>query len=569
VAVLTAVACSVLTQYGIKILVDVLATPPSIAPIWRALAFLTLLIAADNLLWRLAGFIASVTFVRVTGDLRRDLFRHVTGHSLTFFADRLPGTLSSRITAISNAAFALGNMMIWNIIPPIAATVLAIGLLATVSATMSIVLVVTAGLMVTAMFWLAAAGGPLHHDFADRSAAVDGEMVDVISNMPLVNAFGGHRREHQRFEHIVEKEMSARQRSLLYLEKLRLAHAAITIILAVGILAWAVSLWQRGNVTAGDVVLTCTLALAVLNATRDLAVALVDATQHMARISEALPLLLEQHALRDHPKAKPLQHRPSSVVFEDVSFSYPGRKRGFSDFTLRLDPGERVGLIGPSGGGKSTLFALLQRLYDVQSGRILIDGQDIRRVTQESLRESIAVVPQDVSMFRRTLMENIRYGRPSATDQMVRAAAQAARCDFIEALPDGFATLVGERGTKLSGGQRQRIAIARAFLKESPLLLLDEATSALDSDSEELVREALSELMVGRTVIAIAHRLSTLQSFNRIIGLVAGRIVEDGPVEHLAVSGGVYSRFAQQQFNHKPGNVIAMGRERTKHASHA
>ncbi len=564
IAVLAAVACSVFTQYGLKILVDVLAMTPATAPVWTALALLVVLIAADNLLWRLAGFVGSFTFVGVTGDLRRDLFRHVTGHSLTFFADRMPGTLSSRITAISNAVFAVSNMAIWNLIPPCAATFIAVALLATVSLPMAAVLMLIAGAMVFAMFWFAAAGKPLHHDFADKAAAIDGEMVDVISNMPLVNAFGGQRREHRRFEKIINSEMKARRGSLLYLEKLRLVHAIVTIVLAIGVLAWAIMLWQRGAATAGDVVLTCTLALSILHATRDLAVALVDATQHMARLSEALPLLLVPHDLKDHPDAKPLVHRPSSVKFENVSFNYSDGRRVFANFNLRLEPGQRVGLIGPSGGGKSTLFALLQRLYDVQKGRILIDGQDIKRVTQESLRESIAVVPQDVSLFRRTIMENIRYGRPSATDQMVRAAAHAARCDFIEGLPDQFQTLVGDRGVKLSGGQRQRIAIARAFLKEAPLLLLDEATSALDSDSEELIHEALEELMEGRTVIAIAHRLSTLDSFDRIIALEGGQIAEDGPAERLLFSDGIYSRFAKQQFGFTPTNVVPMARELVK-----
>ena len=195
------------------------------------------------------------------------------------------------------------------------------------------------------------------------------------------------------------------------------------------------------------------------------------------------------------------------MKFEHVDFRYPDGRRIFEDFNLSFRPGERVGLVGHSGGGKSTLFALLQRFYDVQAGRILIDGQDIARVTQESLREAIGVVPQDISMFHRSVMENIRYGRPEATDDEVLEAAFAARCDFIEDLPAGMRTIVGERGVKLSGGQRQRIAIARAFLKDAPLLLLDEATSALDSESEEAIREALGRLMNGRTVIAIAHRL--------------------------------------------------------------
>ena len=212
-------------------------------------------------------------------------------------------------------------------------------------------------------------------------------------------------------------------------------------------------------------------------------------------------------------------------------------------------PGERIGLVGPSGGGKSTLFALLQRFYDAQGGRILIDGQDIARVTQESLREAIGVVPQDISLFHRSVMENIRYGRPDSTDDEVLDAAFAARCDFIEDLPNGMRTLVGDRGMRLSGGQRQRIAIARAFLKNAPLLLLDEATSALDSESEEAIREALSRLMHGRTVIAIAHRLSTVRNFDRIVVLEAGKVVQDGPPDVLFHREGVYRRLVQREMD--------------------
>jgi ATP-binding cassette subfamily B protein len=197
--------------------------------------------------------------------------------------------------------------------------------------------------------------------------------------------------------------------------------------------------------------------------------------------------------------------------------------------------------VGPSGGGKSSLFALIQRFYEVRGGRILIDGQDIAGVTRESLRAAIAVVPQDPSMFHRSAMENIRYGRSDATDAEVVEAAVFAKCrDFIEALPHGFATIVGNRGAKLSGGQRQRIAIARAFLRDAPLLLLDEATSALDSESEEAIHDALERLMCGRTVIAIAHRLSTVRNFDRIIVLQAGQVIQDGPPDHLMRQEGVY-----------------------------
>jgi ATP-binding cassette subfamily B protein len=545
-AVLSAVACSVSTQYGVKHLVDVLSNGVN-AGVWTAFLLLGSLIAADNLLWRVAAWTSNFAFVGVTGDLRRDLFRHLTGHSPGYFADRLPGMLTSRVTATSNAVFTAENMFVWNVLPPCAATVAAIALVRTISLPMAAGLALIAGIMVTIMFRLAAAGRPLHHDFARKAATVDGEMTDVVTNMPLVRAFGGFFREHRRFDATVEREMEARRRSLFYLEKLRIFHAVVTILLALGLLAWALILWQHGDATTGDVVLACTLGLSVLHATRDLAVALVDITQHVARLSEAVATLLVPHELRDHPEAQPLIKRGASVKFEHVHFRYGDGQQIFEDFNLSFRPGERVGLVGHSGGGKSTLFALLQRFYDVQDGRILIDGQDVARVTQESLREAIGVVPQDISLFHRSVLDNIRYGRPDASDDEVLEAAIAARCDFIEALPEGVHTIVGERGVKLSGGQRQRIAVARAFLKDAPLLLLDEATSALDSESEEAIREALGRLMRGRTVVAIAHRLSTVRNFDRIVVLQLGKAIQDGPPDRLMRQEGLYRQLVQRE----------------------
>jgi len=547
-AVVAAVACSVGTQYGVKNLVDSLTAGSSQANnVWLAFAFLMSLIAADNLLWRVASWTASFTFVGVTGDLRRDMFRHLTGHAPSYFSDRLPGMLTSRITATSNAVFTVENMFVWNVLPPCIATVSAILLIGTVSLAMSAGLIVIAGIMLMAMFRLAAAGKPLHDDFADKAAAVDGEMVDVISNLPLVRAFCGLSYEHDRFDATVERELDARGRSLRYLEKLRLLHAVVTIVLTIALMAWAIALWQNGAATTGDVVLVCTLGLSILSATRDLAVALVDVTQHVARLTEAIATLLLPHELKDHPEAEPLIRSGAAVAFNNVAFHYPGGAQVFEKFSLRIQPGQRVGLVGHSGGGKSSLFALLQRFYDIQRGSVMIDGQDISRVTQQSLREAISVVPQDISLFHRSIMENIRYGRPNATDDEVLRAAIAARCDFIENLPEGMSTMVGDRGIKVSGGQRQRIAIARAFLKDAPILLLDEATAALDSDSEEAIREALSRLMRGRTVIAIAHRLATLRNFDRVVVLQGGRIIEDGPPDILVQGRGPYRELVARE----------------------
>lgn len=544
-----AVACSVGTQYGVKFLVDALAAGPAHNGVWLAFGFLVDLIAADNFLWRIASWIASFTFVGVTGDLRRDIFRHLTGHAPGYFSDRLPGMLTSRITATSNAVFTLENMFVWNVMPPCIATVAAIALIGTVSPAMAAGLTLIAGAVVIAMFRIAAAGKPLHDEFADKAAAVDGEMVDVIDNMSLVRAFGGLDYEHERFDATVNRELTARGRSLRYLERLRLTHAAITVVLTIGLLAWAIKLWQQGGATTGDVVLVCTLGLSILHATRDLAVALVDVTQHMARMSEAIATLLVPHELRDHPEAEPLVKSGAVIAFNNISFGYPGGTQLFEKFNLRLHSGQRVGLVGQSGGGKSSLFTLLQRFYDVQQGSITIDGQDVSKITQQSLRDAISVVPQDISLFQRSIMENIRYGRPTATDDEVLRAAIAARCDFVEDLPDGLETMVGDRGLKLSGGQRQRIAIARAFLKDAPILLLDEATAALDSESEEAIREALARLMRGRTVIAIAHRLTTLRNFDRVIMLQSGRIIEDGSPDRLMQGQGPYRELVTREMN--------------------
>ncbi|MEP9375350.1 ABC transporter ATP-binding protein [Aquabacter sp. CN5-332] len=538
-AVLGAVACSVSTQYGVKVLVDTLsAGRDAAAGPWFAFAFLVGLIAADNLLWRVASWIGSHAFVRVTGELRSDLFRHLTGHAPSYFTERKPGVLTSRITATSNAAFQIENMTVWNVLPPCFATVGAIIYLALVSPLMAGVLLLIAAAMMAVMTRMAASGRPLHHSFADKAAAVDGEMADVVGNMALVRSFGGIAREHSRFDTTVGEEMKARRRSLLYLEKLRLTHALLVVVTTLGLLAWAILLWESGKASPGDVVLVCTLGLSVLSATRDLAVALVDVTQHMARLSEAIGTLLSPHELHEHPEASTLVPCGSRITFENVSFRYPNGRKVFEGLDLTIEAGQRVGLVGRSGGGKSTLVALMQRFYAVNSGHIFIDGHDISRATEESLRSAISVVPQDTALLNRSLLENIRYGRPHATDEEVWQAAIDARCrPFIQNLPNGLDTIVGDRGIKLSGGQRQRIAIARAFLKDAPILILDEATSALDGESEEAIREALERLMIGRTVITIAHRLSTLRGFDRILVMQDGGVVEDGAPGDLRHDG--------------------------------
>jgi ATP-binding cassette subfamily B protein len=549
-SVLVAVTASVSTQYGMKYLIDIVAAGQQAAgnAVWGAFAVLCGLVAADNLSWRVGGYAAHRSFVAVTGDIRRDLFRHLAGHAPTYFAERLPGALASRITSTANAAFTVENTGAWNVLPPSVALVLSICFIGSVNLALAGTLTAISAVLGALVYQMARRGSERHREYAREAAGVDGELVDIIGNFNVVRAFGATFREQRRVSERMDGEMGARRRSLYYLEHIRLVHAILTAILTAGVVAWGILLWQHGQAKVGDLVLITSLAFGILHGTRDLAVALVDLTQHVARLEEAISTLLTPHELKDRPDALPLPAGPGKVTFEQVRFAYPGRPAVLKDFDLVIAPGQRVGLVGFSGAGKSTVLALLQRFYDVSGGRICVDGHDIRDVTQDSLRNVMAVVPQDISLFHRSVLENIRYARPDATEAEVLAAADMAHCrDFIEAMPDGFETMVGDRGVKLSGGQRQRLAIARALLKNAPILLLDEATSALDTESEQAIQHALDRLMSGRTVIAIAHRLSTLQSFDRIIVMDKGRILDDGSPAVLAARPGPYRELLRKQ----------------------
>ncbi|PLZ02515.1 ABC transporter [Burkholderia sp. WAC0059] len=567
-SVFAAVGCALASQYAIKHLIDVLGGGRHHpGPLWSAFAILVGLIAADNLLWRIGGWFASHTFVAVTGDLRRDLFQYLSGHSPTYYAEKQPGTLASRITATSNAIYTVENTTAWNVLPPCIAVMGAIVMIISVNPLMAAGLLICSAILSVILYKLAGRGSARHHFYATRAAAVDGELVDVISNMALVRAFGMTFREQKRFASTVQDELDAREGSLLYLEKLRLLHAVITALLSAGLLGWALLLWNQGRATSGDIVLVSSLGFTILHGTRDLAVALVDVTQHIARLAEAVQTLLEPHGMPDRDDATELVPQGGRVAFESVTFAYPGRKPILDHFDLNIAPGQRVGLIGKSGAGKTTVLALLQRFYEVQGGAIRIDGQDIASVTQESLRRTIALVPQDISLFHRSIYENIAYGRPDASREDVLAAAREARCaEFIEAMPEGYETIVGDRGVKLSGGQRQRVAIARAILKDAPILLLDEATSALDSASEEAIQQALDRLMVGRTVIAIAHRLSTLQNFDRIIVMSTGKVIDDGNPDELRNRPGLYRDLLAKQ--HGKGATLHLGGKKTDEKQH-
>jgi ATP-binding cassette subfamily B protein len=278
-----------------------------------------------------------------------------------------------------------------------------------------------------------------------------------------------------------------------------------------------------------------------------MALALIDMAQQFGFIEETLAVIGQPRTVCDLPHANPLAPDAGSITFKDVTFAYPGRPDAVQRISLHIPAGQKIGIVGASGAGKSTLVHLIQRLHDVHTGGISIDGQNIAAVTQDTLRGALAVVPQEIALLHRSILENIRFARPDARDEEVYTAARLAACDFIEHLPEGYDTVVGERGVRLSGGQRQRVGIARAFLKDAPIIILDEATSALDTESEARILDAIVNVMADRTVISVAHRLSTLTSFERIIVLDAGKIAEDGSVAELRRRGGLFDRMWRAQ----------------------
>lgn len=483
---------------------------------------------------RIGNFASVYLEPRVMRDLMQTSFEYLMGHSYNFFVHNFTGSLVRRVNRIARSFERATDILIFTLIP----LVVALG-----GITLILFLrhrLLGAAFLIWMCFFLTIQYGltrwkqKYNVEMAERDSAVTGALSDSITNDATVKLFTGKKHEEQRFYTTAEQLRKSQSFVWSIDEWTNVVQGALFIVIEFILMYSAIHLWSDGKLSIGDFALIQAYIITSFhhlwnfgNSFRKLYEAFADAT-------EMVEILDTPHEIQDIRNARHLQVTQGIIEFRDVQFSFQQTRRVLNNFTLTIHGKEKVALVGPSGAGKSTVAKLLFRFHDIDDGEILIDGKNIARVTQNSLREHIALVPQEPILFHRTLMENIRYGRRNASDQEVVEAAKKAYChEFINQFPDGYNTYVGERGVRLSGGERQRVAIARAILKNAPILVLDEATSSLDSESEALIQKALATLMRDKTVIVIAHRLSTIMQMDRIVVIEQGTVTMAGTHDEL------------------------------------
>lgn len=495
----------------------------------------------------------SVYKLEINGDyqLSRLCFDTLSNQSMTFHNSRFGGSLVSQTSRFVSGYSGLVDVVTYSLWPTLASIVLTVGILAPIAPLFVAILVVMLVLYVVIAYGMYRRILPLSAEASRAQNKLSGVLSDAVTNILAVKTYGREDYERGLFTTADREAMAAENVNMRATMRRGFTTSALitAIMFVVSIFVVGGNAWF--GISAGTLVMMFTY-------TYNLTMRFNYFNSMMQRINRALGDAAEMTRVLDEPtlvaddaNAKPLAVTEGRIDFENLRFRYPDAPKDdyvFEDLNLHIPAGQRVGLVGRSGSGKTTLTKLLLRLDDVQEGRVLVDGQDVSHCTQQSLRRQVAYVPQEALLFHRSIRENIAYGKPDATDEEIRRAAEEANTlEFIERLPDGFDTMVGERGVKLSGGQRQRVAIARAILVDAPILVLDEATSALDSESEALVQGALKNLMRGRTSIVVAHRLSTVASLDRIVVLAHGEVVEDGTHHELVERGGEYASLWNRQ----------------------
>lgn len=499
---------------------------------------------------RLQGWLSYKHFPVLKANIRKQVFKYVKGHSYEYFSNNFAGNIANKLSTLPESIELLLETAMFCFTPLIVMTILTTILLYKTSPFFALILVIWLILhAVITGFFLKKINirAEIHAESVSR---LTGVLVDSLTNIFNVRMFARGIHEDSYFARHQEEEVKKNRAARATIEIMKVLQSFISISFIFSVIFLLVHGWQAGWVTIGDFTFISMSCFLVIGMVWYNSFQLTLFAREMGKINAALNLISIGHGIKDAPEAQTLAVNKAEIIFDKISFAYRHNQNVFDELAITIPPGQKVGLVGFSGSGKSTLVNLLLRFYDVQSGRILIDGQDISKVTQDSLRNQISMIPQDPTLFHRSLMDNIRYGRLEASDEEVIKAAKLAHCsEFINKLEKGYDTLVGERGTKLSGGQRQRIAIARAILKNAPILILDEATSSLDSITEKLIQDSLRLLMKDKTTLIIAHRLSTLSAVDRILVFENGKIIQDGPLKKLLKETGHFKQLWNMQID--------------------
>ena len=500
--------------------------------------------------WRLVLYLVWTFETALQRDLHSRCFSKLTNQTMFFHANKFGGSLVSQTNKLNGAVERFWDTIFWSILPLVISLAGSIIILSTLIWQYALFLFIFSIIFSIAVYFGSRPMAKLSEKEAKASNKVSGQLADMVSNILAVKSSGAESLEQKRFSKTVSSWRSASLGTMRGFLKVSTVYSTINTIIKIGAIAFAVYAAQHNLVSVASVYLIITYTGSVAHELWNMNGIMRSYNRIIGDAHEMVGILKTPTTLVDRSDKK-LKIKRGGIIMDNVTFTHDEGQGDtlFHDFSLHIQPGEKIGLVGSSGSGKTTLTKLLLRFADIDSGKITIDSQDIAEVTQASLRQQIAYVPQEPLLFHRSVRENIAYSRPDATDtEIEKAAKKAGAYDFIVKLQDGFNTLVGERGVKLSGGQRQRIAIARAILKDAPILVLDEATSALDSESEALIQKSLETLMKNRTSIVIAHRLSTIAKLDRIIVLENGRIVEDGSHDQLlAKKRGVYAKLWARQ----------------------
>lgn len=503
-----------------------------------------------HLLWRVSGFVGIHLVVGVENNVYRQLFSYLMEHSVGYFQNRFAGNLSSKVSTTASAVDSVLCDFIWHYCPLVIKIGISLYLTSLVHIWFTIGLFIWTMIFFVINWFLLQKKQRLSRAYYAISSTVSGDLVDTISNIGSVWQFARIRFEKNRFDQSLSRLKTADLASWQYGELILLLNGCLQAVLMAGMIYGSLRGWELGLLGLGDTVMLLTLTMMLTHELLFIGRQLKELMNNISQLREGLEVIGEPHDLIDTKNPQNCVIKHGAITLQNISFAYEeGAKDIFSDLSLVIHPGEKIGLVGRSGGGKTTITKLILRLMDVRNGKILVDDQDISQIKQSDLRKNIAYVPQEPILFHRTLAENIAYGDLTAErNKIISAAKKAHAHEFITEMRDGYDTLVGERGVKLSGGQKQRIAIARAILKPSPILILDEATSALDSESEKLIQSALDNAMANRTTLVIAHRLSTVQKMDRIIVLEKGTIVEQGSHEDLLKKNGAYAELWNHQY---------------------